>query len=229
MRVKNKISCNNANLSSSCEVCQLGKQTKLPFSKSTSFTTRPFQLIHSDLWTSSVPSITGFKYYILFLDDYSHFLWVYPLKRKSDVFNEFKTFHAYVENQFKTNIQALQCDNGGEYQNSQFQAFFRSKGIQFRFSCPHTSQQNGKSERMIRTINNSIRCLLFQAHLSSSYWVEALHISVHILNILPSSSVQNRVPFSILFHKEPRYDHLKVFGCLCFPNLNYSNLHKLAP
>lgn len=82
---------------------------------------------------------------------------------------------------------------------------------------------------MIRTINNSIRSLLFQAHLTPGYWVEALNVAVHILNILPSISIQNRIPFTLLFQKTPRYDHLKVFGCLCFPNLNHSNLQKLAP
>jgi hypothetical protein len=30
-------------------------------------------------------------------------------------------------------------------------------------SCPYTSQQNGKAERILRTTNNVIRTLLFQA------------------------------------------------------------------
>lgn len=81
---------------------------------------------------------------------------------------------------------------------------------------------------MIRTINNTIRCLLFQAKLSGSYWVEALHVAVHTLNILPSSSIKNEIPYTKLFNKKPSYDHLKVFGCLCFPNINHSNLHKLS-
>lgn len=134
-----------------------------------------------------------------------------------------------VKTQFNSQLKSFQCDNGGEYNNSDFHRYFDTHGIQVRFSCPHTSQQNGKSERMIRTINNTIRALLFQAHLSPSYWVEALHVAVHILNILPSSAIHNKIPFSILFNKPPKYDHLKVFGCLCFPNLNHSNLHKLSP
>lgn len=70
--------------------------------------------------------------------------------------------------------------------------------------------------------------LLFQALLSPTYWVEALHTAVHLLNILPSSSIQNKVPYTLLYHKEPSYSHLKTIGCLCFPNLNHSYLHKLA-
>lgn len=35
---------------------------------------------------------------------------------------------------------------------------------------------------MIRTINNVIRTLLFQAHLPPQYWVEALFMATHLLN-----------------------------------------------
>lgn len=224
----NSIVCNKESLGSTCTACQLGKQIKLPFFTSTSQTTRPFQLIHSDIWTSPKISLSGIRYYALFLDDHTHFLWVYPLRRKSELFSKFLHFFAYVKTQFQTTISSLQCDNGGEYNNSHFHQFFDSKGIQFRFSCPHSSQQNGKSERMIRTINNAIRSLLFQAKLSSSYWVEALHTAVHILNILPSSTIKNEIPYKKLFNKVPTYEHLRVFGCLCFPNINHSNLHKLS-
>ncbi|GJV93967.1 ribonuclease H-like domain-containing protein [Tanacetum coccineum] len=50
----------------------------------TSIVTSPFDIIHSDLWTSPVSSMSEYKYYVLFLDHYSHFLWVYPLHIKSD-------------------------------------------------------------------------------------------------------------------------------------------------
>src|SRR5690606_12977688 len=93
---------------------------------------------------------------------------------------------------------------------------------------PHTSQQNGKSERMIRTLNNVIRALLFQAQMSPTFWAEALHVVVHITNILPSSSIDHNTPYTLLFGHKPTYEHLRVFGCLCFLTVNHSNLHKLS-
>jgi hypothetical protein len=73
-------SCNkSSDHSSVCEACKLGKQPRLSFSSSTSFTTFPFQLIHCDLWTSPVSSFTGYNYYLIILDDYSHYSWVFPL------------------------------------------------------------------------------------------------------------------------------------------------------
>ena len=106
------------------------------------------------------------------------------MRKKSDVFDTFVAFRAYVNKQYDVdNIKALQCDHGGEYDNTRFHDLFRQNGTQLRFSCPRTSQQNGKSERMLRTINNLIRTLLFQAKIPPSYWAEALNMAAHLLNI----------------------------------------------
>lgn len=61
----------------------------LPFKGSDTIATFPFQIVHSDVWTSPINSNYGFKYYVLFLDQYSHFLWVYLLKAKYDVYSKF--------------------------------------------------------------------------------------------------------------------------------------------
>ncbi|KAJ9540269.1 hypothetical protein OSB04_026775 [Centaurea solstitialis] len=222
------IACSSQN-SSLCHACQLGKHCRLPFSLSSTKTSRVFELIHSDLWTSPVISLSGFKYYVLFLDDYCHFLWVFPLRAKSEVFSVFKTFRAYVLNQFKTDIQLFQCDNGREFNNQPFLDFFKTHGIKIRFSCPYTSPQNGKVERTIRTINNTLRTSLIQASLPPKFWVEALLSSVHTFNLLPSTTIQYKTPFEVLFGFFPIYSHLRVFGCLCYPNTSPTSAHKLAP
>ncbi|GJY24615.1 ribonuclease H-like domain-containing protein [Tanacetum coccineum] len=122
---------------------------------------------------------------------------------------------------------SFQCDHGGEFDNNSLHELFATNGIQFRFSCPRTSQQNGKSERMIRTINNVVRSLLFQACLPPEYWVEALLTAAYLLNILSSTSINNDIPYIKLFNKPPSYTHLRAFGCLCYPYTFPS--HKLAP
>lgn len=211
-----------------CHECQIGKHTRQPFFSSTSQVFSPFDIVHSDIWTSPVTSVSGIRYYVIFLDQFSHFLWVYPLRQKSEVFTKFLHFYRFIQTQFKTNIKAFHCDNGGEYRSREFSNFISSHGIQSRFSCPHTSQQNGRAERTLRTLNNLVRVLLFQANMPTTYWVEALHVAAHIFNILPSSSINNEIPFSRLFHKPVSYDHLRIFGCLCYPNLLPTSDHKLA-
>ena len=120
----------------------------------------PFDIIHSDLWTSPILSSMGHKYYVLLLDDYSNYLWTFPIARKSDVFDTFLVFKNHIFTQFERNIKNVQCDNGREFDNGPFRDFCKTHGMSFRLSCPHTSPQNGKAERKIRTINNVTRTLL---------------------------------------------------------------------
>jgi hypothetical protein len=54
-----------------CESCQLGKAKQLPISESNRSSSSPLEIIHSDVWTSPVPSLSGCKYYVLFVDKYN--------------------------------------------------------------------------------------------------------------------------------------------------------------
>lgn len=68
--------------------------------------------------------------------------------------------------------------------------------------------KNGNFEHILCTINNMVRTLPFHAHLPPMYLVEALYMEVHLLNILPSTTMQNDTPFHKLFNKQPFYSHL---------------------
>ncbi|GKB27818.1 ribonuclease H-like domain-containing protein [Tanacetum coccineum] len=223
----NFISCNKEKPLVLCHACQLGKHVRLSFASSNTVVTSCFEIIHSDVWTSPIPSLSGFKYYVLFLDHYSQFVWVYPLLNKSDVWSKFVLFRTYVRTQFKCEYRSFQCDHCGEFDNRNFHKLFADNGIQFRFSCPKTSQQNGKSECMVCTINNLIRTLLFQANLPPTFWVEALNVATHLLNFSPSTTIHNEIPYTRLFGTNPDYSLLRTFGCLCYPHLDTN--HKLKP
>jgi hypothetical protein len=71
------IQCNKA-ARHICHACQLGKHARLPFASSVSNTSAPFELVHCDVWTSPVLSISGYKYYLVILDDFTHFCWTFP-------------------------------------------------------------------------------------------------------------------------------------------------------
>jgi hypothetical protein len=81
-----------------CHACQLGRHTRLPFCSSSHRAGHAFDLIHLDLWTSSVVSVSSSKYYLIILDDFIHYLWTFPLKLKSDTFTTLSNFFAYVSN-----------------------------------------------------------------------------------------------------------------------------------
>jgi hypothetical protein len=98
-------------------------------------------------------------------------------------------------------LQAIKCDNGREFDNSVLHSFVQQHGITLRFSCPYTSQQNSKAERIICTLNNVTCTLLIQASMPPRYWVEALHTTILLHNRLPSKPSRNT--FHIVFFMAP--------------------------
>jgi transposase InsO family protein len=140
-----------------------------------------------------------------------------------------RDFYQYALTQFHLPIQGIQCDNGREFDKHALHSFLSSKGIDFRLSCPHTSPQNGKAKRGIRTINYIVWTLLFQAQLKPCYWVDAMHTTVYLYNRCPSRPLHLLTPYESLFLQSLDYSHLRRFGCLCFPNLSATSPHKLAP
>jgi hypothetical protein len=134
-----------------------------------------------------------------------------------------------IRTQFSQTVKCFQCDNGREYNNSLFHKYCVDNGLIFRFSCPHTSSQNGKAERKIRTINNMIRTLLAHSSVPPSFWHHALQMATYLLNILPQKNLANYSPTQLLYHRDPSYTHLRVFGCLCYPLFPSTTINKLQP
>jgi histone deacetylase 1/2 len=99
----------NSNKSSPplCDACQLGKSTRIPFSISHSKASAPFDLIHCDLWTSPIISCSGYKYYLIVLDDFSHYSWAFPLRAKSETCDVLIRFFTVISTQFHTTIKCL--------------------------------------------------------------------------------------------------------------------------
>jgi len=55
-----------------CVACQLGKKSALPFHKSDSVSSAPFDLVHSDVWGPvPIPTMGGSRYFVIFVDDFS--------------------------------------------------------------------------------------------------------------------------------------------------------------
>lgn len=60
----------------------------------------------------------SFRYYLATVDDFSKYIWFFPLQSKSDVSTFFLAFLKYVQNFFSMNIKVVQTDWGREFVNS---------------------------------------------------------------------------------------------------------------
>ena len=210
----------------SCDACLSSKSHRLPYSKSPHQTSKPLEIIHSDLWgPSPVISYNGNRYYVCFIDDFTRYTWLYPLKLKSDVFQTFIDFQHRVERQFNQKIMSFQSDWGGEFQA--LSKYFKEHGIHHRISCPHTPAQNGTAERKHRHIIETALSLLHQSSVPAQYWDEAVCTAVYLINRLPTHLLGNNSPYHLVYNQDPQYSLLKNFGCTCYPCLRPYSSSKL--
>lgn len=195
-----------------CEPCVHGKQSRESFYRNDKRATQVLELVHSDVVGPITPTSYDNKTYIVtFLDDYSHFLMVYFMKNKSEVFDKFKEYYNLVTNMFSCKIRNFRCDNGGEYISNNFKDFCKEKGVMLQYSLPYRPQQNGRAERINRTIIERARTVLLESKLLSEFWTEAVYYAVYAINRSPT--VNGIIPSELWFNKEVDYSNLRIFGC----------------
>ena len=88
----------------------------MSFNNSESISNSIFELIHSDVWEPSlVASIGGSRYFVIFIDDFFHYSWIFPMKSHSEILPIYNNFAKMVETQFSKRIKTFRFDNALEY------------------------------------------------------------------------------------------------------------------
>ncbi|CAH2109248.1 unnamed protein product [Euphydryas editha] len=106
---------------STCTICCEGKQARLPFTHVGKRSAGLLNIINTDICgPMECESIGGFKYFILFVDDFTRMTAVYFLKNKNDAFKSFREYKVLVENQTNKKIRIIRSDNGREFCNAEF-------------------------------------------------------------------------------------------------------------
>ena len=169
-----------------------GKQTCQSRNVSFEKERQPLGLVHSDICVPMpTRSLGGSEYFVTFIDDATHKVWVYTIKSKDQTFACFQQFLSSVENQSGKKVKVLRSDNGGEYISKEFADFCVDKDIKREFTAPYTPAQNGVAERMNHTIQERLMSMLSQSHLPpQSFWDEALMTVVYLINRMPNASLQ---------------------------------------
>ena len=185
------------------------------------------ELIHSDVGAVNVDSVGGSRYYVTFIDDFSSYTFVYFMKSKSDVLAKFKEFVLLMENLTEKKVKTLRSDNGGEYTSIEFQQFCIEHGIKRELTVPMAPEQNGKAERMNRTVIESTRAMLHHAKMPLKFWAEALNTAVYLRNRSPTTALDGITPYECFHGEKPDVSNLRVFGCKAFVHVPKEKRSKL--
>jgi hypothetical protein len=122
-----------------CKGCAQSKNVKQSFPNSDIKDKGVLGIVHSYVCGSmSAASLSGYVYYVSFIDDYSHKTWIYLLKAKNEVFGKFKEFKALVENLTERKLRT--CDQTMEVNSPQnnSSSITRKLGLRGNFLLPIT-------------------------------------------------------------------------------------------
>jgi transposase InsO family protein len=125
-----------------CSTCQAGKQvaTHHPL-KTMLSTSKPLELLHMDLFDPTThKSIGDNLYFLVIVDDYSHYTWTIFLGDKSETSGIFKTFTRRAQREYTTQIVKIRSDNGTEFKNMNIEEWFDEEGVKHEFSATYTPQ-----------------------------------------------------------------------------------------
>ena len=129
-----------SNKSFDCMPCQFGKQTSLPFNNNVSHALSSFDLIPSDVWGPSPISTPGGScYFVIFVDDFSRYTWIYLFKNRSELYQIYRDFTKMIETQFSKPIKVFRSDNSQEYKAHEFTSILHQFVIIPHSSCAGTS------------------------------------------------------------------------------------------
>src|SRR5271155_870506 len=211
-----------------CEAHLEGKQHRQPSHQPATRATEPLELIHSDLYGPIDPTTYGgTNYYLLFTDDYTRMMHIYPLKNKSSavVLEKFREYKPEVEKQSGKVIKRLRTDGGGEYEKW-MEAHLKGSGIIHETTAPYSPDQNGVAERANRTIMERVKAIIADTKLDKRLWMEIADTVVYLKNRSPTSAVST-TPYELWYGVKPDLSHLRIIGSTAYIHIPKEKRMKL--
>ena len=204
-----------------CDACIRGKLKKNPSKEIRKRANRILERVHTDTMGPITPVSyrSKYRYIVVFVDDYSKYAMCFALKDKTEIHESLKEYikemRSNLDNE-KIKINIIRTDNGTEFQTDEMKDLKSKEGFDYQFAEPGTPEHNSTSERFNRTIQERIRCLLFDAGLPLQFWNFALGFATHVYNRTPNKSINFKTPYEMIFGRVPTLKHIYRFGCAAY-------------
>jgi len=201
-----------------CDHCAIGKQTRSPVPKlrEGAKATKRLERVYVDLCgPMPVSSRSGNLYCMNLIDDFSGYVWAIPLRSKSEACPALQIWHKAVTVQTEDTLRILITDNG-ELVSKSTQTWCQTHGIDHQTTAPYTSAQNGRVERLHRTINEKARTMRLACNAPGFLWDEFFLTAAYLTSLTAATSNRGRTPFELWFGRTPSLSHLREIGCRAF-------------
>ena len=132
-----------------CEECKANRPSTKTYDEITMKAL--LELIHEDVW-GPAPVIlkSGFKYYLVIVDDFTRWSTTYPLKSKDQALDQIKVYVQRMERQTGRDVKRILTDNGGEFCSRASEAYYEEKGIVHITTNVHSPIRTGSQSASTR-------------------------------------------------------------------------------
>ena len=114
-------------------------------------------------------SLSGWEYFVTFIDDKSKYVWTFMLKHKGEVFTKIIEWKTMLEKSSGHKVKLLRTDNGGEYNSGEIENYLKKEDIRHEYTVSKTPEQNGVPERMNRILVEIVRVMLTDSKLHKRF------------------------------------------------------------
>ena len=163
-----------------CEFCIKKRQQIEIFKISQIKTKRFFTKIHVDIENSLFTTWRNNKIFVLIKCDDIVMLFIYSIKKKSQIFDIVMNFKIWIELQSNRKLQIVKSKN--ELFINVFDKWFKKIDIQWKQSISYIFEQNFKIERIMYTIMTFVRSIMRNMQLSFDMWNLIVEIVIYIKN-----------------------------------------------
>lgn len=159
-----------------------------------------------------VPSVTGKRCMITFINNFSRYTWVYFMKEKLEVFEKFHEFSAEVESFVRKKVCCIWSDNGGEYTSKEFKAYLKKAWDPKATYLSHysTAEQNNWH------IWEVCGCMMHSKNVLPWFWSKSMPTAAYLIYCPPQPRLSYSSPYEKLLGRKCSVKHLHVFRCVYY-------------
>ncbi|GJV48645.1 putative ribonuclease H-like domain-containing protein [Tanacetum coccineum] len=172
-----------------CVACQKGKQHRASCKSQTENSIGlPLHLLHMDLFGPTfVKSLMKKMYFLVVIDDYNTFTWVFFLATKDETSCIIKSFITRIENLVDHKVKVIRRDNGTEFK-----------------------KQRNES---VLTLIEAARTMLADSKLPTTFWAEAVNTACYVQNRVLVVKPHNKTPYELFYGRTPTLSFMRPFKC----------------
>ena len=192
----------------------------------------PFHTVTIGVNVVSTECLSGFRYAVNFVDEYTRFAHIYFMRTKNEVSTKLEEFISDVR-RLGWRIGRIRTDLGSEYSatsvetvaqlesaekkvRAKFEQICAREDIKFSWAPAGMSKINGVAERFQRTVSEMANAFLYQGRMSPIFWVFAYRHATWIYNRILHSTLGSYSPFELVHARRPRFDRLHTLFCDCY-------------